>query len=129
MRAFRTVGLVLLLALAVHVDWHIGRPVHHRLSLGWSYHWILGVASFALVTWLVLGKARDGPGQLALIVIVGLVAGQIGEPIGEVLVYREPWQSVMPAERWHVFLAFAAAGIVTSVVLAVLHRMWAGSRS
>lgn len=114
-------ALVVTLAVVVHIDWHVGRPEHIGHALGWSLHWIIALPTFALVTQAIL--ARAGWKTLASIVLQGLFVGQIIEPIGEMLVYGEPWSAVMTADRWRIFFEFAAAGIATScVTLALLRR-------
>ena len=52
--------LSLLLGVVLHVDWHLARPLHHRLSLDWSYHWAFTAALFAVVGCII---ARTWPTQ------------------------------------------------------------------
>ena len=42
--------MVVAIAVIVHIDWHVGRPVHIGHALGWSLHWIIAIPTFALVT-------------------------------------------------------------------------------
>jgi hypothetical protein len=118
MRRYVSVKAILLIAVMVHVDWHVGRP-HHISSLSgdWPYHWILGVLTFAA---LPLYAARLWPDRLltalTLNALAGLFTGHIVEALGEVLAYREPWRLVMPAERWRLFFEFAAAGVAGCVL-------------
>jgi hypothetical protein len=113
-------GLVVALAAVVHIDWHVGRPVHIGHALGWSLHWIIAIPTFALITQAILARA-NWP-TLASIILQGLFVGQIIEPIGEMLAYGEPWSAVMSAERWRIFFEFAAAGIAASCVTLTLVR-------
>ena len=39
MRRLYQAGLALALAAVIHIDWHLARPTHHRLSLGWAEHY------------------------------------------------------------------------------------------
>jgi hypothetical protein len=113
MRQYVSVKAILLIAVMVHVDWHVGRP-HHISSLSgdWPYHWILGVLTFAALGLFAGLKWPDRPyAPLALNAVAGLFVGHIVEALGEVLAYRESWALVMPAERWRLFFEFAAAGV------------------
>ena len=49
MRRHTAVILSVVLAAALHVDWHLARPLHHRLSLDWSHHWLITAAVFTIV--------------------------------------------------------------------------------
>ncbi|HEY0810334.1 MAG TPA: hypothetical protein VGD49_09240 [Longimicrobiales bacterium] len=119
-------ALVVAIALVVHIDWHIGRPVHTGHALGWSLHWVIAIPTFALMTQSIL--ARAGWKTLAFVILQGLLVGQIVEPLGEVLIYRLTWSEVMPFDRWRIFCEFAIAGIATScVTLALQFRRQARS--
>src|SRR5688500_12560044 len=79
--------LVLLLAVAIHVDWHAARPAHghhDRLSFGLDCHWMLAVPVFALAAAWV---HRRWPGRLlaASAANLGLaaIAAQVLEPLWE----------------------------------------------
>jgi len=104
-------ALILLLAAMVHVDWHVGRGVHHGMSLGWPCHWIVGAVSLAVVAWLVL-RWQHRLRTLLAVLVTGLAAGQIVEPWLETLLFRLSWSEVMPAERWRIFLEFTVAGVL-----------------
>lgn len=41
MRKFISIPVVLLWLIIVHVDWHLARSHHHRMSLEWRYHWMI----------------------------------------------------------------------------------------
>jgi hypothetical protein len=47
-RDFRAALVILGLATAVHVDWHVARPAVHHLGVGWRWHWLLTVPVFSL---------------------------------------------------------------------------------
>ena len=113
-----SVWFVLLLASVIHVDWHVARPTHTRLALGWSYHWILGVLVFAVAAGVV---ARRWPLHAwlasALNVTLAVFVGQILEPLGEVLFYKLPLGRIVDGARWAVFAEFMAAGLITYLVV------------
>ena len=113
----------LLLMVLVHVDWHLGRGHHHRMSGEWRYHWLLGLAAFFL---LVIYVARKWPGNPLPVAIltaaVGLFLGQIVEPLLEVVGYHFPIAIVLSPERWRVFFEFCAAGLAGFVLAALVVR-------
>jgi hypothetical protein len=113
MRRYLSVWMVLLVMVMVHVDWHFGRGHHHRLSLSWPYHWLTGILTFLP---LALFCAEKWPQNLIRAMLIngaaGLVAGQIIEPLGEVVLYRIPSAIVFSPERWHVFWQFVLAAVV-----------------
>jgi hypothetical protein len=65
MRRRAIVLLALLLAAGIHVDYHLARPLRHRLSLEWQHHWIFAALLFAGVAYLV--ALRSPPGAFALV--------------------------------------------------------------
>ena len=118
-------GVSLLLAAAIHTDWHFARPEHHRLSLGLAWHWLLAVPVFALVAWYV---ARAWAGRLlrASLWIVGsaaVVAGVI-EPAFEYFVGGAPYDWAFGPARTLALLSFVGTGVLAYVVvlLAVSRR-------
>ena len=116
MRRLVSLPLVLFLAVAIHVDWHSARPHHFRLSLGWPYHWLLGVAAFALAAAYVV---RRWPGDLweasAVNVLAGVAVGILVIPAATVLYYERRVGGPSAAE-WSAFAQFATAGLLTYLV-------------
>jgi hypothetical protein len=112
MRRFLFLALVLALAGAVHVDWHLARPTHHRLSLGWNQHWLFAALAFGLVGWVV---ARVWPAQAwrrgGLIAALALVLAQVIEPMAEVAVYLHRIGYPDEPARWTAFFVCLAAGL------------------
>jgi hypothetical protein len=112
MRRFFFVALVLVFAGAIHVDWHLARPTHHRLSLGWDQHWLFAAIAFALVGWTV---ARVWPAQAwrrgGLIAAFGIILAQGIEPIAEVALYLHQLGYPNEPARWTAFFACLAAGL------------------
>lgn len=117
---------VIAVMVMVHVDWHFGRGHHHRLSLSWPYHWLTGLLTFFLLALFCARKWPDRPFSSAFLNgLLGLFAGQIVEPMLEVVGYRVPTGMVFTPERWHVFWQFAmaaAAGMLAGFAVVALRR-------
>jgi hypothetical protein len=112
----RTAGVILVivaLASAMHVDWHFARPTHHRLSLGWSQHWLIAIPVFALVGWYVCRVWRRHLVSASM-AIVGIAAflAQVVEPLEEMLVDNAPVEWAFGAERLAAFATFTGVGII-----------------
>jgi hypothetical protein len=104
------VVLSLLLAAALHVDWHVARPAHHRLSLDWPYHWIATALVFGAVAWLIARKWPRSMWQLGAVVFVGAVLIAQGiEPMLEAAIYDHRFGYEGEPERWRVFFKTLAA--------------------
>jgi hypothetical protein len=119
-RKLTALGLSVLLATAVHLDWHFARPTHHRLSLGWSYHWVPTALVFGLVAWLIARRWPESRWHLGLGVFLGaVVLGQLIEPAAEIaLDYHRLGYPDAP-ERW---IAFAQTMAVAAPMY--LAAMW-----
>lgn len=101
--------LALLVATAIHVDWHFARPAHHRLSLDWSSHWLFAVPIGALVGLLVArGFALAPYRAAAAILLLGIVIGHGVEPLLEAVLYHQRIGYSVDAQRWAAFLSFTA---------------------
>jgi len=106
--------LVLALATAVHVDWHLARPAHHhqRLSLGWDQHWIFAALAFAAVGWVV---ARAWPERRwwvgGWIAALALFIAQGVEPASEVALYLHRFGYPNEPRRWVAFFLCIGAGL------------------
>ena len=130
MHRIRYAALVLFLAAAVHVDWHLARPAHHRLSLAWPHHWIFAAAVFAMVGWLIARWWPDTPGRVAAgIVGLALLLAQIVEPLLEVLVYDRRFGYPSDPGRWTVFAVCIAAGLPALIAALILCRPRTGTTS
>ena len=112
-----TAGLILLVAIAIHVDYHLGRGTPYPYSLDSPYHWILGLVTLAPVAWVV---ARLWPAaaltRLALVVGLGVFLGQIVEPWLETRIDTSGMAFGLDAERWRIFAEFMVAGVVGASV-------------
>jgi hypothetical protein len=96
----------------VHIDWHFARPVHHRLSLGWSTHWLFAIAFFAVAGWYI-GRRWPTARWKAAAWNVGLalLIGQGLEPVLEAAFYGGRLGYPVDGERWTVFWECVAAGL------------------
>lgn len=95
-----------------------------RLSLAWSQHWLLAVPVFAGAAWLTTRRWRTGflvPTMLS--VGLGIVMGQVIEPLAEALYYHEAVRESFEPLRVRAFIAFLAAGIVTLVLTLLAVRI------
>lgn len=104
--------VVLLLATIVHLDWHIARPTHHRLSLGWPHHWLIAVVAFAVAGLYIARRWPHTPWRAAAWNVgLALIIGQVVEPVLEAAYYRHQLAFPVGQERWVAFGAFVAAGL------------------
>jgi hypothetical protein len=129
-RSLISAPVALVLAAAIHVDWHLARH-HARLSLGWSHHWLFAIPVFAAAAWYL---RRRRPATLPLVsagsIGAGILVGQGIEPLGEVLLYGAPLGQVYGPERTGAFAVFMAAGLATYVAtLWVLRRLRLDTRA
>jgi hypothetical protein len=114
----------LVLAAAIHTDWHFARPEHHRLSLGLPWHWLLAIPVFALAAWYV---ARVWPTQVlqASIAILagGIVMGAVLEPAFEYFLGGATREWAFGAERNMAAATFVGTGLLAYLAtLAVIRR-------
>jgi hypothetical protein len=124
-RSARVLAAVLL-AAAIHIDWHLARPGHHaELSGHWPQHWLLGIPVFVL---LALYESRRPSHQRwrssTILILVGVFLGQVLEPLSEL--FGAPWSYAFSSIRWQAFAEFMAAGLLT--FLAVMAWREPGTR-
>lgn len=115
--------LSLLLGAGLHVDWHLARPLHHRLSLDWSHHWAITAALFALVGCAIARLWPSHRWRLGGVVFVSAaLLAQVVEPALEALIYDHRLGYDVEAARWIAFgksiLASAIAYVSTLVLCA-----------
>jgi hypothetical protein len=104
--------LIALLAVAIHVDWHLARPMHHRLSLAWSQHWIVAAILFGIAGWLIARAWPDRPLRPALTIVgLAVLAAQGIEPVLEVALYQHRLGFPNDPSRWLAFAICLAAGL------------------
>jgi hypothetical protein len=103
--------LSLVLAATLHVDWHLARPLHHRLSLAWPYHWLATAAVFGVAGWMIARTWPEWRWRLGALVFIGAaIIAQGVEPFLEVLIYDGRLGYHVEAARWAAFgRAIAAA--------------------
>lgn len=118
-----TASLVTLgLATMMHLDWHAARPVEHHLSLGWQYHWLLAVPSFALTAWYVLRVWPDAVLRASVwIIVIASVLAAVVEPAWEYST-DATWEWAFGARRFSAFFAFLSAGLITYAGVAIGSR-------
>ena len=105
-------GLCIALAVGLHVDWHLARPRHHRLSLAWPYHWVITAVLFGIVAWLIARLWTRDRWRIGFAIFLGAVfLAQIVEPMMEILVYEQGLGYPADPGRWEVFLLTMAAAI------------------
>jgi phosphotransferase system glucose/maltose/N-acetylglucosamine-specific IIC component len=114
LRRFLSTILVVALAGAVHLDWHLARPAHHhrRLSLGWDQHWLLATIVFAVVGWIVARVWPERPWRPGLwIAALALFLAQGVEPASEVALYARRLGYPDEPGRWSAFFVCIAVGL------------------
>jgi len=126
MRRLLAAVLVLVLATAVHVDWHLARPAahHRRLGLGWDQHWIVAALVFVGVGWVVGRVWRDGPWKPGgWIAAVAVAIAQGIEPVAESVLYLHRLSYPAEPERWTAFLVCMSAALPAYALgIALSHR-------
>ena len=130
MRPLSAGAVILGLAAAMHLDWHVARPIVHHLSLGWRAHWLLAVPTFGLTAWYVhrIWPAHRLAMSVAIVGAAGILAAVV-EPAWEYWVEDAPLEWAFGRVRLEAFVSFVAAGIVThAIVLGFLSRRSSRSR-
>jgi hypothetical protein len=115
--------MIVALASAMHLDWHIARPATHHLSLGWRFHWVLALPVFALTAWFVLRTAPQRLGGTSIAIIgAAAVLAAIVEPAWEYWIDGATFEWTFGWMRLAPFITFLIAGVVTHVVVIVAAR-------
>ena len=127
MRPFLSLPLSLLLGLSIHLDWHLARHEHDGRSLGWDAHWLLAIPIFALAAWFIARRwpPPDNPWRpAALTVALGILLGQVIEPLAEIIHYHATLAEELEPARLTAFAEFTVTGLVTMglMLLALLRR-------
>jgi hypothetical protein len=118
--------LSLLLAAVIHADWHLARPTHHRLSLGWPQHWIFAAIGFAVVGWMIARQWEHGFSIGAVVLALAIIVAQGVEPVLEVVIYQGRSGYASEPERWRVFATCLAVGLPAFVAALFLCRRRSG---
>ena len=116
--------VILGLATAIHLDWHVARPTVHHLSLGLPAHWLLAIPVFGLVAWYVV---RAWPSKVldASVGILGsaIILGGVLEPAWEYFLGGASFEWAFGRTRTTMLVAFVAMGLVAFVAaIAFLRR-------
>src|SRR2546427_7756123 len=127
--SLRSLPLALLLGLFIHLDWHLARHGHDGRSLGWDAHWLLAVPIFALAAWYLARRWPDNPWRpAALSVALGILLGQVIEPLGEIIHFQLTLAEELEPARLAAFALFMVTGLVTvGATLLVLRRKTHGA--
>lgn len=122
-RLVKATFVMLILALAAHLDWHAARPTSHHLSLGLSWHWLLAVPVFGFVAWFVNSAWPVRPLTASVAIIGGgLLLGAVAEPAWEYWVEQAPFEWAFGSLRNLAAVAFAVSGIITYLLFLWLRR-------
>jgi hypothetical protein len=123
-RRLVSIPLTLALGAFLHADWHFARPLHHRLSLGWSSHWIACIAVFALAGVYISRRWPGARWQAAMWnVAIALVLAQLVEPLLEAAFYLRTFAYDVEPARWVAFGECVGAGLpALALVLVVAGR-------
>ena len=124
MRRLVSIPLTLVLGAFLHADWHFARPLHHRLSLGWSSHWIACAVVFGLAGWYITRRWPEAKWRAAAWnVAIALMLAQVVEPLLEGAFYDRTLAYDVEPARWVAFGECVAAGLpALALVLAVARR-------
>jgi len=103
------------IAAAIHVDWHLARHVHARLSFGLAWHWVLAVPVFAAMTWVITRVSLDRAVlRSGLAILLGILLGQIAEPLLTAF-YSVPMVALAP-----LFIAWLGLGFASKFAIILL---------
>ena len=108
-RGLAAAGLVLLVGVATHVDYHLGRGPELPPSLDWPYHWVLGVVVGVVVTLIAARVWQTALPRVVAIAFGGLLLGHGVEPVLEGCFGMGQCGYTVDAERWEIFFAFVVA--------------------
>ena len=122
MFALRVVGMGIILGALIHADWHFARPGH--LGLDMRLHWLVTGLLFGVVGWII---ARRWPAErvrtAVLALLVGVVIGQVLEPMYEAVFGEHRFGLTGSPERWLAFWQTLCAG-----TLLYAGGLWLGQR-
>ncbi|HTL04271.1 MAG TPA: hypothetical protein VL241_00870 [Gemmatimonadales bacterium] len=119
MRPISRICSALLLAAAIHLDWHLSRAHDHgRLSGNWPLHWLIALPIFA---GLALRLSREPAAvrwrDSVWVILGGFLVGQVLEPLFEVLTDGVGWDWMLHGPRWIACAEFLAAGCLTHLLV------------
>lgn len=123
MRKLISIPLTLVLGAFLHADWHFARPLHHRLSLDWSSHWMACVAVFGLAGFYIVSRwPRDRWRAAGWNVAIALLLAQVVEPVLEELFYLRTLAYDVEPARWVAFGECVGAGLPALALVLVATR-------
>ena len=107
----------ILLGSAIHLDWHLARPTHHRLSLGLSWHWALAIPLFTMAAcWVARQNPRRPVRASALLLGAAVALGGVLEPAWEYWIGNAPYEWAFGPQRTWSAIAYVATGIAAYAV-------------
>ena len=113
----------LLLATAIHLDWHFARPAHHRLSLGLSWHWMLAIPVFALAAyWVARQNPRNPVKASVLLLAAASLLGAVVEPAWEYWIEHAPYDWAFGPDRTWGAATYVATGVAAYAFTYMLLR-------
>jgi hypothetical protein len=119
------IGLSLLLAAAIHVDWHLARPAHYGMSMEWGHHWIATAIVFGIVGCIIAQRWPASRWRLGAVVFLSAVFIAQGiEPVLEALIYDHRLGYEGEPLRWAAFwraMAASTPAFWTAVWLCARH--------
>jgi hypothetical protein len=106
----RIIGIGIILAVILHLDWHLARPHHEHLGFSfnvgfaWPYHWIATAVIFAIVALFI---SRRWPNDRLVIAAgafaIGVFGAQVIWPIAESIVFMGRLGFATEPGRWAAF--------------------------
>src|SRR6266566_3834522 len=116
LRSLLSLPVSLLVGASIHVDWHLARHEHDGRSLGWDAHWLVAIPIFAFAAWRIARRwpPPDNPWRpAALTVALGILLGQVIEPLAEIIHYQATLADELEPARLTAFAAFTVTGLLT----------------
>ena len=122
--------VILLLAAVIHADYHLARPPIHHWSFGLWWHWVSCIVVFALAgAYLAWRWPADRWRAAAINVTLGVIGGQVIEPLLEDIPFGGGIVWHVGPERWAAFGLCMAAGIPAVMVTLAIAPMLPGLKT
>ena len=122
--------VILFLAAVIHADYHIARPAIHHWSLGLWWHWVSCIVVFALAgLYLAWRFPADRWRAAATNVTLGVITGQVIEPLVEGIPFGDGLGWDVTPDRWAAFGLCMAAGIPAVMVILAIAPMLPGLKT
>jgi quinol-cytochrome oxidoreductase complex cytochrome b subunit len=124
-----SIPVILILAAVIHADYHLARPATHHWSFGLWWHWASCIVVFALAGAYIARRWPADRWRVAAInVTLGIITGQVIEPLVEGIPFGDGLGWDVTPDRWAAFGWCMAAGIpALMLVLAIWPRRASGT--